>query len=105
MLNGRPAHSSQGAYFYDDSRKLNLFSSLTKTDASGWSYYCGSLDSNGFRFGEGKSLMTDGSTFIGTYKDLRIEGNLYELQANATYSLFEVKYDNQSDVKEGLQLS
>ena len=39
--------------------QVTFMFTLTKTDASGWSYYCGSLDSNGFRFGEGKSLMTD----------------------------------------------
>jgi hypothetical protein len=27
------------------------------------------------------------------------EGTLYELQSDSTYSLFEVKYDNENDVK------
>jgi hypothetical protein len=31
-----------------------------------------------------------------------IEGTLYELQADGTYSLFEVKYDNENDAKKGL---
>jgi hypothetical protein len=30
------------------------------------------------------------------------EGTLYELQSDSTYSLFEVKYDNLKDVKNGL---
>jgi hypothetical protein len=30
------------------------------------------------------------------------EGILYELQSDSTYSLFEVKYDNVKDVKNGL---
>lgn len=47
--------------------------------------------------------MTSGSTFIGTYNnDLMKEGNLYELQEDGTYSLFEVKYDNENDVKKDL---
>ena len=31
------------------------------------------------------------------------EGTLYELQSDSTYSLFEVKYDNENDVKNGLK--
>jgi hypothetical protein len=30
------------------------------------------------------------------------EGTLYELQSDSTYSLFEVKYDNENDLKKGL---
>ena len=33
------------------------------------------------------------------------EGTLYELQSDSTYSLFEVKYDNENDVKNDLALS
>jgi hypothetical protein len=33
---------------------------------------------------------------------LLVEGALYELQADATYSLFEVKYDHKNDIKKGI---
>ncbi len=38
--------------------------------------------------------------FIGEFKfDKMYEGKLYELQQDNTYSLFQVKYDVESDVK------
>ena len=44
--------------------------------------------------------MTNGRLFIGKYNNDLMEGGiLYELQKDATYSLFEVKYDNENDVK------
>jgi hypothetical protein len=47
--------------------------------------------------------LTNGSSFTGTYNnDLMIGGTLYELQADGTYSHFEVKYDNENDVKKDL---
>jgi hypothetical protein len=70
-----------------------------KIDVPGWCYYLGKINYNARRFGKGKSLLTNGSTFIGTYNNLMIEGTLYELQADGTYSLFEVKYDNENDVE------
>lgn len=72
-------------------------------DVSGWCCYLGNIDNYRKRLGQGKSLLTSGNTFIGTYNDdLMKEGNLYELQEDGTYSLFEVKYDNENDVKKGL---
>ena len=41
--------------------------------------------------------------FIGDwYRDMMNEGKLYELQQDNTYSLFLVKYNPQSDIKQGV---
>ncbi len=41
--------------------------------------------------------------FTGKYnEDLMVEGTLYELQSDDTYSLFKVKYNNENDIKKGL---
>lgn len=50
------------------------------------------------KIGQGKSLLTNGSTFIGNYKNNKMaDGNLFELQENATYKKFEVAYDHEKD--------
>jgi hypothetical protein len=44
--------------------------------------------------------LTNGSVFIGKYNNNLMEGGfLYELEKDASYTLFEVKYDNENDVK------
>ena len=55
-------------------------STRRKKDVSGWCYYLGTLDKNGFRQGNGKSLLSNGNSFIGKYNgDLMTEGDLYEI--------------------------
>ena len=47
--------------------------------------------------------MVNGSTFIGIYaNDKMTKGRLYELQADSTYTLFDVKYDHENDIIKGL---
>ena len=47
-----------------------------------------------------------GCMFIGEFKfDSMYEGKLYELQQDNTYSLFQVKYDVESDVKNNINLT
>jgi hypothetical protein len=41
--------------------------------------------------------------FIGDwYRDCMNEGKLYELQQDNTYSLFQVKYNPQADIEQGV---
>jgi hypothetical protein len=48
-------------------------------------------------------LLTNGNLFIGNYKnELMDEGNIYELQPDSSYSMFEVKFDYESDLKNGI---
>jgi hypothetical protein len=47
--------------------------------------------------------MINGNSFIGNYKnEFMDEGTLYELQLDSSYSMFEVKYDYENDLKNGL---
>ena len=72
-------------------------------NTSGWCYYLGQSDQNVYKSGNGKSLLKNGSVFVGTYKTgFMEEGNLYELQPDGTYSLFNVKYDNVNDSQDDL---
>ena len=48
-------------------------------------------------------MLYNGCMFIGEFKfDKMYEGKLYELQQDNTYSLFQVKYDVESDVKNNI---
>lgn len=67
MINGRPANERKTAFFYKNGVKQNIGSLEDNIDATGWCYYLGNSDDKGRRFGEGKSLLNRGGTFIGTY--------------------------------------
>ena len=44
--------------------------------------------------GKGKEWFYDGRIYVGEYEDsIRTEGKMYELQADGTHTLYNVKYD------------
>ena len=48
--------------------------------------------------GEGKRWLSNGRIFIGDfYRNRMNSGKLYEMQADNTYTLYNVKYDAQKD--------
>ncbi len=52
----------------------------------------------GLFYGHGKAFLQGGRVFIGEFKEHRMsEGKLYEMQKDNTYTLYQVKYDNQKD--------
>jgi hypothetical protein len=56
--------------------------------------------------GNGKMWYNDGDIFIGKWNHgKRVEGKLYELQADKTHTLFEVKYDEEERVSTEKEIS
>ena len=48
--------------------------------------------------GHGKIFLRDARVFIGEFKEnIMSEGKLYEMKEDKTYTLYQVKYDNQKD--------
>ncbi len=56
--------------------------------------------------GKGKEWFEDGSIYIGEYKDnKKTEGIKYELQADGTHTLFNVKHDKDGEEIENKEIS
>jgi hypothetical protein len=74
-----------------------------KEDVSGLCYYLGKTDKDTYCKGFGRLLLSNGSVFIGDFQmQMMIKGKLFELQPNGSYTMFEVEYNFQEDIKKGL---
>jgi hypothetical protein len=101
MIEGRPADSHYFTQFSSNDSKKNVESLNTSTDVSDYQYISSQMQ-QALPHGEGKQWLTNGRIFIGDfYRNRMNSGKLYEMQADNTYTLYNVKYDAQKDIDTG----
>ena len=94
MENGRPAEGSFGTYFEEYGSSKFVDSKEKKTNVAGWSCYSGKVDKEGRWHGLGRYMDYYGNIYIGGWKIGReTEGKMYELQEDGSYTLYNVKYN------------
>ena len=102
MIDGRPADSHYCTEFFENGFTRNVESLKTSTDVSG--YQCiSSQMQQAEAHGEGKRWLTKGRMFIGDfYRYKMYSGKLYEMQADNTYTLYNVQYNAHKDNDNGI---
>ena len=102
MIEGRPADSHYCTEFFNNGTSRNVESLKTSTDVS--DYQCiSSQVQKAWPHGEGKLWLTNGRIFIGDFFINKMNsGKLYEMQADNTYTLYNVKYEAQKDFDNGI---
>jgi len=97
MIEGRPADSHYHTEFFSNGYTRNIESLKTSTDVSDYQIISSQVQ-QALRHGEGKQWLSNGRIFIGDFYCNRMNsGKLYEMQADNTYTLYNVKYDAQKD--------
>ena len=97
MIEGRPADSHYYTEFFINGSTRNIESLKTSTDVSDYQLISSQVQ-QALAHGEGKQWLTNGRIFIGDFYRMRMNsGKLYEMQADNTYTLYNVKYDAQKD--------
>jgi len=102
MIEGRPADSHYYTQFSSNGSQKNVESLKTSTDVSDYQIISSQVQ-QALPHGEGKQWLTNGRIFIGDFYHRRMNsGKLYEMQADNTYTLYNVKYDAQKDWDNGI---
>jgi hypothetical protein len=102
MIEGRPADSHYCTEFFINGISRNVESLNTSTDVSNYQLISSQVQ-QALPHGEGKLWLTNGRIFIGDfYRNRMNSGKLYEMQADNTYTLYDVKYDAQKDCENGI---
>jgi hypothetical protein len=97
MIEGRPADSHYYTQFFSNGITRNIESLKTSTDVSDYQFISSQMQ-QALPHGEGKQWLTNGRIFIGDFYRMRMNsGKLYEMQADNTYTLYNVKYEAQKD--------
>jgi len=97
MIEGRPADSHYYTEFSKNGTQKNVESLKTSTDVSDYQLISSQVQ-QALPHSEGKQWLTNGRIFIGDFYRRRMNsGKLYEMQADNTYTLYNVKYDAQKD--------
>ena len=97
MIDGRPADSHYYTQFSNNGVTRNVESLKTSTDVSGYQGISSRMQ-QAEPHGEGKMWLTKGRIFIGEFYRYKMHsGKLYEMQADNTYTLYNVQYDPQKD--------
>jgi len=102
MIEGRPADSHYFTEFFINGTSRNVESLKTSIDVSDYQFISSQVQQS-LPHGEGKLWLTNGRIFIGDfYCNKMNSGKLYEMQADNTYTLYNVKYDAQKDSDNGI---
>ena len=102
MIDGRPADSHYYTSFSNNGVTRNVESLKTSADVSGYQFRSSRMQ-QAEAHGEGKVWLTKGRIFIGDFYRYRMHsGKLYEMQADNTYTLYNVQYDAQKDNDNGI---
>ena len=97
MIDGRPADSHYYTEFFSNGNTRNVESLKTSTDVSSYQVISSQMQ-QAEPHGEGKRWLTKGRIFIGdSYRFKMHSGKLYEMQADNTFTLYNVQYDAQKD--------
>ncbi len=64
MIDGRPQNNGMAAYFHENGATNYVTSTTKEQDVSGWSYYLGQTDNDGYGKGFGRSHLANGNIFI-----------------------------------------